>query len=353
MINFVNNTANFFKSLQRLSIYHKIAIGNSLIIIFGAIFGTIITHNLTDQAVELPLILFFSTIGILISVTINIFILRSALIPLWQLQKSVDRLSDNTFELDTNIKIGGADIQKFAETLKNLIHELDKRNLQLETLSKEIINAHEEERNRIARSLHDDTGQSLSSLIIFLDDLTQQSTSLNSNFQKKILASNELAKNTLNELRKIIFDLRPPILDDLGLPAAIRNYAKESLVKAGIRTKFILPEKIDHLPSELSINLYRIAQEAINNIMRHSKAQNACIALRVSNDLICLSIEDNGQGFDVQDILKSSLKSQHWGLVGIRERTEILNGQFNITSSRQSGTKIIVQAPFRNNKFQS
>jgi two-component system sensor histidine kinase UhpB len=340
---FLNNRQNSFS----LSIYQKIAIGNSLIIIIGAVGGTFLTRHLTNKAADIWLILFFATLGISVSVLANFWILKSALKPIRDLRNLVDHLQVNHPLVKTKSIIRDPDISQLAQVLDSLIRQLEERTTQLNAFNELKINTQEEERKRIARSLHDDTGQALSTMLIHLDYLEKHLPNLDHKLRDKLSQTKKLAADSLLELRKIIYDLRPTILDDLGLAAAIRSYANKNFVQAGIKLKVTVSDTLSEIPEDLSSNLFRISQEVINNIVRHSKARNAEITLIQEDDHISLRINDDGQGFNVDEVLGQVMQAQQWGLSGIKERSELLGGKVEINSKKEAGTKIQVDIPIR------
>jgi two-component system sensor histidine kinase UhpB len=333
-----------------LSIFKRIAIGNSLVIVVGAIGGTLLTRHLTDKAADLWLILLFATIGILLSVFLNGWLISSALRPLRELRQMVDRFqAGQSEEFSFTRTETDPDICKLSSALDSLVGQLEKRNRQLRALSEQVINAQEEERRRIALSLHDDTGQALSMLIINLERLEDRLPAEDIETKKKLATSRELAVRTLGELRKIVRNLRPTILDNLGLIPAIRWYARSSLEEAGIRVVIDAPEETCPLPHQLTSTLFRVAQEAINNIVRHSRANLVSITFCQDLDHLVLKIEDDGIGFDVDQVSLQALSLQQWGLAGIQERANLIGGEIDIVSNPGSGTRIQVRVPFTTN----
>lgn len=333
------------KRLLSLTISQKIIVGNSLIIIFGAIAGTLITRNLTSKAADPLLILFFSSAGILLSVTLNVIILQTALKPLHDLKKFVNKLQNNPNPTQVNFEHSDPDIAQMVSVLKLLVNQIQQRNLELQALSQQAICAQEEERKRIAQSLHDDTGQALSSLVFSLERLENRIADKSSDLKEKISSCRSLAADTLKELRKIILDLRPSILDDLGLIPAIRWYGRSRLEDAGIRFNFNAPENLPPLPDWISTCLFRITQEAINNIVKHSRATQAQISLQQEANGISLIIRDNGIGFKSDKYPQQALSDGKWGLLGMKERAESIQAIFRVDSSEQKGTTISIFVP--------
>lgn len=335
--------------LKRTPIFYRIAIGNALIIILGAIVGTILTRYLTNLTTTLWHFVLFASVGILISLAINIFILQAALQPLSELRRTVNRIQTDRTAIDQLlINDTDPDIYQLTKALNTLLTQLETSNQQLRMLSERAINAQEEERKRISRSLHDDTGQSLSSLIINLERLENHLPSDNSEIIERLSTLRKMAAESLDGLRSIIYDLRPAILDDLGLLPAIRWFARTNLEGAGIQVELDFPDQLpSSLPQALTTTLFRITQEGVNNIIRHSQAKKAFISLGLGENEVYLKISDDGHGFDSSQISAEAIHMQRWGLIGIQERIELVRGRMNIQSDPQHGTTLIVNLPFQ------
>ncbi len=332
--------------LRYLPITYRIAIGNALIISIGAVCGTLLTRHFASQAAELWLILLFLFIGTTLSVLTNFWIIHTALRPLHELSQLVNRSRAGQTGIDPNfLQDKDPDISQLAAALNFLVNQLEERNLQLRALSKRAINAQEEERKRIARSLHDDTGQALSMLIIHLEQLQDRLPTDAAEIRKKLDASHQIATLALAELRNIVYGLRPTILDDLGLIPAIRWYARSHLEEAGIRLEFCIPENGLSLPPQLNSTLFRIAQEGINNVLRHSQAKSVRISLSDQDNEICLHIEDDGRGFDLIKTSEQALRLQRLGLLGIQERADLVGGKVTVDSLPGQGTSLQVNLP--------
>ena len=334
--------------LKKTPILYRIAIGNAFVIAIGAIGGTYITRLLADQAVDWWLILLFLGIGTLLSVIINFWIIKNALRPLNELSTLVDQVQAGHAQIDPRfLQPTDPDIYQLAATLDSLVRELNERNLELRALSERSINALEEERRQIALTLHDDTGQALSMLIINLESLENQIPSNESSLREKLITTRKLAQGSLANLRKIVYGLRPTILDDLGLVPAIRWYARTNLEEAGIMVEITADGEVKPLSPQLNSTLFRIAQEAVNNIVRHSNAEKVEIILHQRDEHILLEVKDDGQGFNLASIREKALQLQHLGLLGIQERAELVGGEAKLSSAPGSGTQILVSVPYR------
>ncbi len=208
-----------------------------------------------------------------------------------------------------------------------------------------VINAQEEERKRIARELHDEYGQSLTVLKMDLESLENIAMSKQPQFREKLKHAGALVSEALEDLRRLTLDLRPYALDQLGLIAALRAYAQTHLEAAGIQVKFKTKGLSQRLAAETETVLFRIIQEAINNIVKHAEAHNVGIQLEAKADKITIIIHDDGKGLDVDTIFRPKDGTQPLGLLGIQERSTLLGGTFKIESSPGQGTRLIVEIP--------
>jgi len=329
--------------LSRLSLFQRIVIGNAIIIIFGAVIGTLITRHLAQQAADWWLITLFAAGGITLSLLINFWIVGAALKPLRDLGRLAKRLQSG----DPTVELKNPDpyTTRMAETLRSLFLQLEERNRELHALSERAIDAQEEERRAIAQSLHDDTGQALSMLIIHLDRIDERIQLDEKVLKKQVADARELASNSLTELRRILSGLRPAILDDLGLVPAIRWFARSNLEQVGIRVVVKAPGVPLELSPAVTTTLFRIVQEAVNNVVRHAGARAVTIVLQLSGGVVQLMIEDDGRGFDPEHTSRDAVELQKLGLLGIRERAELLGGEIQIESAPEKGTRLQVSIP--------
>ena len=235
---------------------------------------------------------------------------------------------------------------KRRETIRlQLIGEINHGEEIRQQLLNKVINAQEEERKRIARELHDQTGQSLTSLMVGLKVLQAHSSP---EIQKSIADLNQLTNKTLADIHNLAIELRPSSLDDLGLIAALRQYTKEYAGKFGIEVGFQaigLEEK--RLSPIMEITLYRIVQEALTNVAKHGMANKVSVLIAPRGSSIIAIVEDNGKGFDV-DAVFSSRKTEHrLGLYGMQERASVIGGVLTVESTLGVGTTIFVEVPLK------
>jgi signal transduction histidine kinase len=231
-------------------------------------------------------------------------------------------------------------------------------------LFKKALAAQEEERKRIARELHDEVSQSLTALLydaeagLELDHLPK--------IKKRLQSICDLTQHTLDDVHKLMFDLRPSMLDQLGLIPALRWLAETRLAPKGVRVNVITNSSPDlsrgdihphRLSPEMETALYRVVQEAINNIARHAAARNVEIGLFLNDDIASVSISDDGIGFDLAELSMGTIKdlddenfhvsenTRGLGLLGMQERIELLGGDLQIDSTPGVGTQIHITVP--------
>jgi signal transduction histidine kinase len=206
-------------------------------------------------------------------------------------------------------------------------------------LLEKVISAQEEERRRIARELHDETGQSLTSLMVQLHMVNQQCQSPEARAQLDGVRA--LVAQTLDNVHNLALELRPSVLDDLGLVAALRRYTCDYQARYPIEVDLEVVGLAERLPPAVETAVYRIVQESLTNIARHAQAQTVSVLVEQGHGRIRVIVEDDGIGFDEQ----VAARNGRLGLFGMRERAELLNGMLTIESEPGQGTSIFVEVP--------
>lgn len=205
-------------------------------------------------------------------------------------------------------------------------------------ISRHLLKGEEEERRRISRELHDETGQALMVLRFQLEMLVSESK--NSGQKEQAQESLDLLDRTIEGLRRIIARLSPRVLEEFGLLAAIRRHTQLLASQSRMKGRVELPAEIAPLDHDIEVALYRLTQEALHNIAKHSRARNFVVRLHSANDEIYLEIEDDGTG-----LLNKTSPEGGFGLTGMRERTVALGGAMTIQSRRGKGTQIRIVLP--------
>jgi two-component system sensor histidine kinase UhpB len=335
----------FLRPILSIPVFYKVLIANSLIIFVGATGGTWLASNLhnSHQTLATPTsLIIFIVVGWFVSIVLNFLVLQIAFRPLMELGKVMKRVQGGEHALRAPLTGVDPEADQLAETFNTMLETLDNAT-RLRAI--QIINAQEQERKRIARELHDETSQVLTSLLISLAILEESVTTQAA--RDRIADTRKLAHQTLRAIRNLSIDLRPSALDDLGLLPAIRWYIKEYQQKCTIEVEFSATGFKERLPAELETALYRIVQEALTNIARHAMATHIVVTMNEDAEAVYVTIRDNGIGFDVDTVLKTPYQERGLGLAGMSERAVLLDGTLNIHSAVGHGTTIQVQIPRR------
>ncbi|MCF2938347.1 sensor histidine kinase [Paenibacillus alkaliterrae] len=213
-------------------------------------------------------------------------------------------------------------------------------------LGLKIILAQEEERKRIAREIHDGPAQSLANIVLRTEIAERMLIK-----QEFVMVQEELVdlkgqvRSGLEEIRKIIFNLRPMALDDLGLVPTLRKFTQDFEEKTKIHTVFELTGREARMPSAMEAAIFRLVQEAFTNAYKHASASHIILEINFRPEHISLVIQDNGVGFRSDWIEQDAGNNTHFGLVGMRERIELIEGRMDIDSNPGQGTKIMIDIP--------
>jgi signal transduction histidine kinase len=271
----------------------------------------------------------------------------------------IGTLSQSFDEMRIKLAESLESIQKYSVELESRVaertKELNRSKEKLATLLREIIGAEEEERKRIARELHDDTSQSLNAILISLDSIVMHFPAYDP-IRKQLAQIREQCMSMLKGLHNMIKDLRPPILDDLGLESAIKWVIEKHIGEKGIRYSFDTSGSGEELKArargvldypKIELVLFRVAQESIINISKHAEAHNVLVSVTFGESGIGMAIEDDGKGFDMQKELEPAKKGERkgLGLLGMEERIGLLDGKLTIRSEPGKGTRIDVHVP--------
>ena len=222
-----------------------------------------------------------------------------------------------------------------------LIEELHDREEQIRRLGEHMLTVEEEERRRISRELHDEVGQSMLVIRLYLEMVQSDLPACAKHLNPKLEDTRRLTEQTIQEMRRLISDLSPNVLEQLGLPASIRqcvtNFSRTFSGKVRLRMT-----RVDNLPRGSQIMLYRLVQECFSNVIKHSCAENVALNLSRSKGFVKMKMHDDGVGFDVEE---AAQKHESFGLSGMRERVALLGGKIEIQSSPGKGTRVEIAIP--------
>jgi len=333
---------------NRTSLFTKVLVANGIIVLIGTLASVVITTSFSrggeapSAMAEIALIV----VGLFVSVLVNYAILRVAFRPLFTLQATLDQVRRGDFSARVPNVEGDPDIARLTE-IANLM--LDRLAEHRQNVAAQILRAQEEERKRIARELHDETSQSLTSIVVSLEAVEQQlgPEPIEGALVDRLRHTKEIAQRTLDETRRLMFDLRPSVLDDLGLVPALRWFMTQRVQPAGLTTEFQASGLEGRLSEELETAFFRIMQEAITNTVKHARAKSIQVRLVQEQDRIVGTVTDDGHGFHPVHVAGRTEKDRGLGLFGMQERAALVGGTVQIESAPGRGTTVRVTVPSR------
>jgi signal transduction histidine kinase len=229
------------------------------------------------------------------------------------------------------------------QRVRERTHQLEEKQVVNATLLRKLITSQENERKRIARELHDESLQTLSALLMNIEMCRLHPDMIST---QKVTLMKDTVTLVINEMTKVIQNLRPTVLDDLGFEAAVIWLIDRNLKERGINCFLNLQElEEDKLRPELQVTLFRIIQEVTTNIARHAQAENVLIHIKNDDKLFTMTIEDDGTGFDTETVFENTLTGRGLGILGMKERATQVNGTLKICSHPNQGTMVLCTVP--------
>ena len=268
-------------------------------------------------------------------------------------QRSVDLTASN-WQLQQEIlqrKSVEESLRKTEQHYSRLLEQSRHMQEQLRLLSRQLLSAQEEERKMISRELHDQIAQTLTGINIRLASLKTEVTLDNKGLEKKISSTQRLVEKSVDIVHRFARELRPTVLDDLGLIPALHSFMKSFNKRTGVRTSLTAFATVERLDTAKRTVLFRVVQEALTNVARHAQASRVEVSIQKLPDCICMKIKDDGKSFNVERTLHAN-GGKRLGLLGMRERLEMVGGKFVVESSPGKGTTVLAQIPPGNARAQ-
>ena len=331
------------------STLQRVVFVNVLIVLGGAVGGTLITRQLEGRQ-PLALIAAFFAVGAVTIALADGLVMRTAFRPLIELSNALATIHKGSKASAqaalAAVATGPTDLElrPVADALAELLDRLSGESL---AYSARVFESIEDERRRIGRELHDDTSQSLAAALLSLDAAQKALGGCRGDVRERVAAARELIADSLEQLRLLVYDLRPTTLDDFGLVPALRRYVQSHLQVPGLTVVTDFEDAGRRLPPEVETALCRIAQESLANTVEHAQATRVVLRLETQPGYAALAVEDNGRGFDLAEAVVDRPGTHGVGLLSIRERTELLGGTVNIDTAPGSGTRVHVVVPLR------
>ena len=330
----------------RVPIFYKVLVANTSIVVGAAILETWLAPRAGEFGAFASgsLVAVFMIGGVATSLFVNFIVLKAAFQPLVSLERTVEAVRrGDLLARASHVAFGDPQVDQLIDTLNSMLDDLVVYREQVQLLSRQVLTAQEGERQRIARELHDETAQSLTSLLIGLRMVEKSTTP--QDLQSRIAELRSQTMRTLEEVRKMAVDLRPSTLDDLGLAAALQWYTGDFARRTRIDVSFRATELDARLTDDVEVVIYRIIQEALTNVAKHSEASRVEVCVALEDRSVVATVVDNGVGFDVPSIMRSHERGL--GLFGMQERVALVGGTFRIVSVPGEGTRVVVQVPTR------
>ncbi len=268
--------------------------------------------------------------------------------------KFIETLSQRTVELAASNrelsqevsqrKTAEKALRKSERHYAQLLDQSDVLQEQLRRLSRRVLSVQEDERKKISRELHDVIAQTLNGINIRLAALKTEATANTKGLQDRITSTQRLVEHSVDIVHRFARELRPAVLDDLGLIPALHTFLKSFKEETGIHVSLSAAAAVEELSSDKRTILFRVAQEALTNVARHAQASHVEVRIEKREGILCLQIQDDGRGFPAERVLRSK-KQKRLGLLGMRERVEMIHGTFTIHSTNAQGTLIQAEIP--------
>lgn len=272
--------------------------------------------------------------------------------PIRALARSSARLANGDLAARTGLKHSGDELGELTQAFDRMAQNLEHReqesrsvNRKLQVLSRKLVEVQESERRAIARELHDEVGQSLTAAQLGVQAALQSDGT--PSVRHRLVASSDMLQRVIEQVHDLSLNLRPSMLDDLGLEAALRWYVLRQSTSAGLHAEFIADPLSGRLDPVIETECFRIAQEALTNIIRHSGAKEFRVELGQRDGELRLSVQDNGMGFDVQTKREQAVRGSSLGLLSMAERASLAGGRLEIHSRPGQGTRLEASFPIK------
>lgn len=314
--------------------------GANLLIVLGVLVSVAL-----ERVLRLPgsAVLILGT-ALAVSLSVNVVLVFIALRPLADLEATAERVAAGDLQARVPASIlADRDMARVGTTFNTLLDRLTEDRERVRRLAAQVISAQDEERARVARELHDSTAQILTAVMLQLGAAARESTS--PELDDRIATLRGLAADALEEVRTMAHTMHPRVLDDLGLVAALEWLARQTGAQEAVDVQVLAEGQASQIPGPLASALYRVAQEALRNAVRHAGASHIDVVLRSDAAEATLEVDDDGTGFDVQ---RAEERRPGMGLFSMRERVALVNGTLEVTSVPGRGSRVVATVPLTN-----
>jgi signal transduction histidine kinase len=315
----------------------KIAGANALIVIIAAGLSLGL-HDMNGRGMTLASAII---IALVVSLLVNLVLVQVALRPIRDLENTARRVWGGDLEARVAPSlVADRHMTRVGRTINLLLDALTSDRARMRRLASLVITAQDEERSRIARELHDSTAQSLTAIVLQLSAAARDASV--PELAERLSEVKEMAGSALEEVRTLSHRVHPRVLDDLGLVAAVRWLARQARDSAGVEVTVDALGKTETITAPVASVLYRVAQEALTNSVRHAAPTSVAIAVQVDAATATLEVADDGCGFDIAE---AEARRPGMGLFSMRERVSLVDGQLDVVSSLGAGTRVVARVP--------
>ncbi|MBX3087372.1 MAG: HAMP domain-containing protein [Cryobacterium sp.] len=314
------------------SLFWQLFLINGLLFLVGTLLLALSPATVSSPLVltEIPVL----AIGLTLILVANALLIRRSLAPL----KALTSVMQRADLLHSGDRISESDSGEFEGLIRTFNEMLDRFEAESSASAAHALAAQEGERQRIARELHDEIGQSLTVALLGLKRVLDRAPA---GLKEDLRAAQDVVRGSLDEVRQVAHRLRPGVLEDLGLHSALVSLTTEFARSSGIEVERVIESELPELSNEVELVLYRVAQECLTNVARHSKATRASLTLSCSQRELTLQISDNGIGGDF---------AESAGIRGMRERAMLIGARLAISALPEGGTEVRLIVPFGQGK---
>lgn len=317
---------------SRRSLGWRVFLTNALVLVGVSAFYVFSPATISSPVVVSELLVLVAAIAV--TLFLNLLLLERAFGPLDELRRLMQRVDPLRPGRRVELPRADADVAALAQAFNAM---LDRLETERRESARRALAAQEEERRRVARELHDELGQVLTGVLLLMDEASKASAD---RAGEALEEGREAARASIEEVRRIVRDLRPEVLDDLGLASALVAMATGFERRTGIRVERQMPVELPDLSAEQSLVLYRVTQEALTNIARHAYARSAHLLVERADGHVRVVVRDDGRGFD-------GPPPDDGGIRGMRERALLVRGTVDVVSTPGRGTQVVMSIPVR------
>jgi two-component system sensor histidine kinase UhpB len=337
------------RALGAVSLFWKVLLANGLLVLSSAVVGMVLSRDVAIAGRPLDRwgLLGFAAGVTALSLIVNAIVLRAAFLPLDRLEGTADAVRRGDYgRRAPHSLLSDPTIRRVTDAFNAMLAAQEESRVALAALSSRTLDAQEEERRRIARELHDETAQELTALLVRIRLATDGSREPAT--RERLAELRASTARVLDGVRRVARELRPTILDDLGLVEAVRAHAHEIATRTALQIDVRAEDFAERLDPTRELALYRVVQEALSNIVKHAAARRVEVSFERRGGTLRATIADNGRGFDLHQMAVPSMSGQGLGLLGMRERLALVGGKLEIdTRPGGGGTTIRAMVPLK------